>query len=566
MRFGSYRLLVALLAAMLLAACTIAGPTPAPARASSTEQAIFGGGSELLDDPASALDSLRLLGAQTVRVLVQWSAIAPNARSRRAPRPFSASNPASYRTSAWAPYDTFVRDARARGIKVLFDVTGPAPLWAAGTAPPGTSAHNPATWQPSAVQFGQFVKAVATRYGGSYDPQTHMVEPSAADLPRVSEWSVWNEPNYGPDLTPQAVRGVEVGARTYRALLDQAWNALQHTGHSRDTILFGDLAPRGSRFPGTANGTDPLRFLRALYCVSADDTVLRGSAAVARGCPTSAAGSDAFAVHHPALFAASGFAIHPYTRAETGPPNVPSPPEDPDWVGFADLPKLGDTLDALTAAYGSRRRLPIDITELGFQTSPPKQNCRCSSPSVAAAYMNWAEYLSYANPRIASYAQYQLADVSASLEDAGVYTFWASGLVSPSGAQLPTFNAYRLPIYLPVTRVTRGQPQLVWGAVRPAAYARADVRAASLTAPVAAAAQRVQIEFRRAETPDWTTLAVVTVTNPRGYFEARVRFPSSGAVRLRYTYPTQFAFTPTGGAAGTIVSRTVNVAIIRGTK
>ena len=50
----------------------------------------------------------------------------------------------------------------------------------------------------------------------------------------------------------------------------------------------------------------PLIFLRSLYCVDSNYRELRGSAGVAQGCPTTAAGSRSFRKQNPALFSASG--------------------------------------------------------------------------------------------------------------------------------------------------------------------------------------------------------------------------------------------------------------------
>ena len=157
---------------------------------------------------------------------------------------------------------------------------GGAPRWARGPGrPAGNSNPN---WEPSAAAFGQFVRAIATRYSGSYDPALGRTVPGGAgDLPRVGFWSIWNEPNYGPSLAPQGVPGnlgVENSPRMYRQMLDAAWAALSATGHgpATDTILIGELAPRGANQWGVFSGMKPLVFLRALYCVSSAYRSLRG--------------------------------------------------------------------------------------------------------------------------------------------------------------------------------------------------------------------------------------------------------------------------------------------------
>jgi hypothetical protein len=54
--------------------------------------------------------------------------------------------------------------------------------------------------------------------------------------------------------------------------------------------------------------------------------------------------------------------------------------------------------------YGSGKRFPI-YDEFGYLTDPPKHSTRrrpALAPSTAAYFLNWAEYISWRNPRIAS--------------------------------------------------------------------------------------------------------------------------------------------------------------------
>jgi hypothetical protein len=141
--------------------------------------------------------------------------------------------------------------------------------------------------------------------------------------------------------------------------------------------------------------------------------------------------------------------------------------------------------------------------------------------------MNWAEYLSWRNPRIATTMQYLLYDPNPT---SGVpeYGGFASGLRFWDGRLKPGYDSYRLPVYLPVTSTRRGRTLEVWGCARPARYGAIDSHAP----------QRVRIQFRRGSAAPWSTVQTVTITNPRGYFDARVRFPSSGSVRLAWSYPS----------------------------
>jgi hypothetical protein len=357
---------------------------------------------------------------------------------------------------------------------------------------------------------------VATRYSGHYTAAG-----GTTPLPRVRFWSIWNEPNYGPDLAPQAVGGVEVSPRLYRGLLNAAWSALERTGHGRDRILIGELAPRGQTgggHPGNFDGMVPLRFVRALYCVDASLHRLTGAAAADRGCPTGPGSALTFRSHNPALFAADGFAIHPYGQGQLA-PNVITPGE-PDYADFPAIPTLEHTLDGALAAYGSARRFPIYSTEFGYQTNPPERISYAAHPALAAYFENWAEYLSWRNPRIASFDHYQLVDPGS----AGALGGFATGLRFADGRPKATFAAFRLPVFLPVTQARRGSALEVWGCVRPAHFI--------------AAPPPVQIQFRPAAGGRFTTVRTRRLSDRYGYFDVEQKFSGSGTVRLAWSYPS----------------------------
>lgn len=452
---------------------------------------------------------------EDVRVFLRWSSLAPAATSHTPPAGLDAANPAAYPAAAWAPYDAIISAAQARGIGVLLDVSGPAPLWATGrgAVPGGT----PGVWKPSAAGFGLFVHAVGVRYSGHYTPPG-----AASPLPRVSFWSVWNEPNLGQaNLAPQAIENskVETSPQMYRGLLDGAWGSLQATGHAHDTVLIGEIAPYGDFIgkdvPGNFGYMVPLRFVRALYCVDASLRPLQGSVAAARGCPSTSAASKRFASQHPALFQASGFALHPYANGESVPPNVVLP-IGRDFVYLSTISRLEHVLDTVTQLYGSNRRFSFYSTEYGYRTDPPSP--AAPSLTLAAEYLNWAEYLTWRNPRLRSWDQYLLAD-----PDTGGPSNFTTGLEFASGQFKPSYYAWRMPIFLPVTQQRRGHGLEVWGDVRPAHYTRRP--------------QNVHIELRQAGQRAFRTVATVPVNDASGYFDTVVRFPAGGQVRLAWTYP-----------------------------
>jgi len=505
------------IAALLL---SVAAIHAAPAAASTTQVSVFQADPQVLSNPTGTLQTLRDLGVGMVRVNLTWNQIAPSANSTHRPAGFDATNPGAYPAGGWAPYDAVVRVATADHIAVDFTINGPAPLWATGSgAPKGTTGYFRADWEPSAKEYGYFVKAVGTRYSGSYKPAG-----SATALPRVSFWSIWNEPNYGQQLAPQAVDNstVEISPLLYRELLDAAWTALGQTGHGGDKILIGEVAPRGQTTngqPGNFSGMVPLRFIRALYCVAGSLHPLQGMAATQRGCPATASASKAFPSEHPGLFHATGFAIHPYPQGQVT-PNVATPNE-PDYADLPKLPSLEATLDGAIAAYGLTIKFPLYDTEFGYQTNPPEKIARAINPTLAAYYMNWAEYISWSDPRVASWDQYLLADPPPpSNFDTGLE-------FANRTPKDPMYDAFRIPLYLPQANAKQGQSLEVWGCVRPAHFAMLASKAP----------QVASIQFKPSSGGAFKTIQRVTITDAYGYFTASVKFPSSGSVRIAWSGP-----------------------------
>ncbi len=549
-------------------ALTLAGGwfvhAPARAVANTGQVEMFQDDTQLLIDPAGTLQKLRALGVGVIRVSLHWDGIAPAQR----PSGFNATDPASY--PGWGIYDQIVQEARKDGIVVDFSLGGPAPHWATGTGLPASGGFG-GVWRPSASAFRQFAQAAGARYSGTYDPALDAsVSGDPNDLPRVSFWEIWNEPNFGGDLAPQATKGstVPAAAARYRTLLDAGWSGLRSTGHGRDTIVIGNLDARGQSgrpapgapqgLPGNFGATKPMQFVRALYCVGSTYKQLRGGAAAVIGCPTSAAGSRRFRGAHPALFQATGFATHPYPV--NLPPNRLSS-NDPDYTEFAQLPQFARSLDRLQKLYGSGTHFRIYNNEYGYITNPPNASLtplnphgQFVSPSTAAGYMNWAEYLSWRNPRIASTMQYLLVDPNP--RQAPEFGGFASGLIFYGGKRKPAYDAYRLPLFLPTTTARSGRQSLeVWGCLRPARYARLDT----------GTPQQVQIQYQRGSHGAFTTRRTVTINSSRGYFDLHMAFPAGGSVRLAWTYPkddallSQGKVTPAEG--DTVYSRTVRVKV-----
>ncbi|HJS96826.1 MAG TPA: hypothetical protein VJ741_21330, partial [Solirubrobacteraceae bacterium] len=315
-------------------------------------------------------------------------------------------------------------------------------------------------------------------------------------------------------------------------------------------------APQG--LPGYFAATKPLQFVRSLYCVDSNYKQLRGRAAAVVGCPTRAAGSRRFRAAHPALFRATGFATHPYPVNR---PPTEANSADPDYTEFSNLPRFAGVLDRLQRLYGSRKHFRIYNNEYGYITNPPNHSLtplnphgQFVSPARAAFYINWAEYLSWRNPRIASTMQYLLYDPNP--REAPEFGGFASGLIFYNGNRKPSYDAYRLPVFLPTTTARSSRQSLeVWGCLRPAHYALLDT----------GRPQQVQIQYRRGSHGAFTTRRTVTIHDARGYFDLHMAFPASGSVRLAWTYPKDDALlspvTVDPPEGTTVYSRTVRVTV-----
>jgi hypothetical protein len=494
--------LAALAAVLLLAA---------PAAASRTQEATFQDDNRLVYSEPSAvaatLDELRSLGVDRLRITMVWRNIAPANSSERKPAGFDATDPGDYPRGAWDRWDTVLRLARERGMDVNFNISTPAPDWATGT-PVRPDLKD--TWDPNAAEFGNFVRAAARRYDGR------------DGRPRVSYWSIQNEPNQAGWLTPQWVQDgsgtwVEAAPRIYRGMVAAAWQALQETGHGDSTILIGETAPKGLRHNrGETRSIDALRFIRRLYCLDDNLQVLRGSAAEAQGCPT-ADQVAAFPAANPGLFRASGFAHHPYEM-------VFAPDRRPPWRDWATMANLGDLQTLLRRAHQRyaqplRGNVPLYLTEFGYQTNPPDRFGVTSG--VHARYINHAEYIAWRNAAVRTHGQFLLVD-----DGEPISRTFQSGLRWIDGRAKPAYAAYRFPIHLPRRTFRRGQQMTVWGIPR-AAPPRSR--------------PSVQIQFRRAGTKRWRRIATRRGDATRGYLNVRLRAPGTGAVRLAWNGQTSRA-------------------------
>ena len=466
-----------------LLACALAAAgvliLPAAGLASETQESILQDDFLLLQQGADVrnrtLDDIVALGADTVRVVVYWRGIAPAPARTRRPKHLDLTQPGAYPAENWDNLDDLVRGAQARGLAVLLSPSSPIPNWGSGCD--GSSARR-RVCRPNATLFGQFARALGTRYSGSYADENQ----GGAVLPRIAEWSIWNEPNQPGWLYPQYTLGpkrvrIPFAAHLYRRLADSAIRGLAATGHPAAEVLLGESAPLGRSTGSLARRPiPPVEFVREVLCLSRTGAKLRGTAAKIRGCT------------RPRRLEVGGFAHHPYTRGGSVSPRTRGGSTE---ITIASVSRLKRLLAQGAAAGRIPANLPIHYTEYGFQTNPPDRLFGVP-PDQQAAWINESDWIAYQDPRVAAVAQYKLID------EPNVSNF-QTGLRYLGGSVKPSYEAYRLPIWV----VDKGTEVQIYGQLRPASGTVSEV---------------VLIQHSASEDGPWETASRVDVNSPRGHF------------------------------------------------
>jgi hypothetical protein len=451
---------------------------------------------------ATALNRMKLMGVDAVRVSVLWDAVAPRKKLR------NGANPKSYRAANWDKYDDLVRAAQQFGLRVYFDVTFPGPRW---TQEKANDPANQRTWKPKTREFGRFFQAVAKRFSGSY----HDENEGKGVLPRVDWWGIGNEPNQGGWLMPQTRRIgghlVPQSPAIYRDLLVAGAQALIKTGHTNDTINFGETAPLGVAPQSERRPLRPALFLRELFCLDSRYRPYRGTAAKARHC--SSVKKLSILKKLPKLV----YAHHPYTK-KTSPLKKD---KSRDAITIANLSALPTALDKIakrTKLIPSG--LGVVLTEFGWETNPPD---KLNGISLAnqAEWNNLGDYAAFQNPRVFANTQFLLFDVPPQRQypkDSRAYWFtYQSGLFYSNGQRKPSATAYMLPFVIKRS----GGSYLFWGQVRFTPNGADQV-----------------VQLQRKQGNDWVNDGdPIQVTNAVGFWQLNRPAQQGATYRVAYTAP-----------------------------
>jgi hypothetical protein len=365
---------VLLVAVLLLCA-------PAATAAPGLKGGITDSGAALFHEPGELYPALQELGVQVLRAHLNWGGRFGVAKRR----PVDGTDPDDPAYD-WRPYDRIVLQAQAHGVEVLFSIFG-TPPWANGGGRPVRAPR-------SADPLREFAYAAATRYGGGFRRADGVV------LPRVRRWTAWNEPNLQIGLVPQWKRvgraWVVQSAVDYARICNAVVEGIRTAMLRGSRVACGVTAARGNNNPhGLKPSVSPLAFLRAMHRAGAR-------------------GFDAYA-HHP----------YYGTPAET--PATPSPGRTGVTLGNIDA-----LVAELTRLYG---RMPLWLTEYGYQTNPPDGTFGVPW-ETQAAYVRQAFAIARAHPRIEMLLWFLLRDEPDPER-------WQSGLIAADGERKPAFDAFR---------------------------------------------------------------------------------------------------------------------------
>jgi len=480
----------------LTAGIAFSGPPPSTERV----ETIMQDDAALLYRPRAqvrrSLKRMARLGVDRVRITASWRQLAPHREWKIRPF-FDAADSSEYDARTLRKLDQAIKGARAEGMQVMLDLGFFAPRWA--VTRPGRGGRN--VWRPSPREFARFSHALAERYSGGFaDPADRRRK-----LPAVRLWTTWNEPNHRVFLRPhwERVGGswLPMTPHIYRRLHNAAYDQVKRAS-PKNRVLIGGLASFGDRGRGPARGIGPLRFTRELACVDSRLRPLRRPEC--RG-------------FRP--LRADGFAMHPYSFG-TPPGQVDA---IADRVQIGELSKLTGLLDGLEGRGRLARKLPLYLTEYGYQSNPPDP--RGVDPAVHARYSGQALELALRSREVRSFPQFLLYDIEPDLSkprgSLARQGGFQTGLYTYDGKPKPAvIKGFRLPFAATAVRDRAGRPVVeASGQVRPKR-----------------GVQVVQIQ-RREPNAGWVTQGCAFATDGQGLYRRRLAPGRAGTYRALWMRP-----------------------------
>ncbi len=310
--------------------------------------------------------------AKVARFDILWSTVAPT-------KPANPTNPADPAYD-WSRIDAVFAGFAAAKITPIVS-TYSTPAWAVqGRDTPQATAYNPDAPIPAA--YGQFMKAVATRYSGKFRPA-----PGAAPLPRIRHFEVWNEPNLKGFFQFNGSSNLA----KYKGLVKAAYPQIK-AANSRAIVIAGVGGPRSS----TGNGNIGAR--QWMNGILNDKSVK----------------FDAYSQH---IYPSKGpkFSTPSYDKAF------------PTW----------NSLDEIFTALDKRKKgMKLYVTEAGYTTSstPFRPDLKPVTLSQQNTYLKQIFSLpDVKSPQMAAVVWFNLQDNAN----------WPAGLIRENGTNKPSYASFR---------------------------------------------------------------------------------------------------------------------------
>jgi hypothetical protein len=529
-----------------------------------------------------AMQELKQLGVDRVRITAGWSVLAPSPDSPTPPAGFDGSDPAAYAPLIWRNLDRAVRDAHAVGLKLDIDIAFWAPRWA--TKDPASTPDRLAT-DVDPQLYAQFAAAVARRYSGNYAPPAPPAPPTtqpnpspqpqspppqsspspdanvmnnmlglwhgravkmnsaaskawprrarhrkcrhhrycanddAGPLPAVDMFTIWNEPNQPGFLKPQWA--MENGA--WVASSADVYRAMVQAAYP----AIKSAAPSARVLIGaTASMGSNHPGLRSVAPLA----FLRQLACVDRNLTPITTGACANFTPLPG----DGWSHHPYSLLWR-----------PDWVPHnPDMAPIGATFrltSMLRTLVREGRIAPADanvyMTEYGYGTNPPDPE----SPfglSDQVKNLAWAENLALRDPAVKMWPQFLLRDRPDGPAGPQMRMFgdWHTGLFFNDGTPKPSAATFRVPSFARCVSSGGRNFTMIWGRLRDASGASASVVQATTDGHAWTAAHTASSTSRHAATAS-------EAPAPDGVVTRYVPYSAHVSYRLVWNDPVDGSFT-----------------------
>ena len=223
------------------------------------------------------------------------------------------------------------------------------------------------------------MQALGTRYSGTYSPPTALPAdpPNPSFRGSITGRCSTTQPPALPEAPVPEPREIGLRADVPPPLPRRPGGTGGKRPQRRSRSLIGETSPGPGR-----KGTDPITFLRGVFCLNAKFKRKGGCAPID----------------------ADGWAQHPYDPFDA--------PFESSVRSLLNLVTIGKLIWALhkarAAGAAARTKLPIYVTEYGVESVPDRRFG--VSQLQQAEYISISEYLMYRNPTIRSFGQYLMQD------------------------------------------------------------------------------------------------------------------------------------------------------------